>query len=225
MLFGISSPEQLNALTIASTHAIANTGTTSILIMDNADVVNKKITMRLITINLLDGRRVMSTHVCDITISGLPTVLVGHIVPHLAVASLIGIRPLCKARCTVTFNDDKCDVLYEGKVILWGWKDSTTDLWTLPINPGPMQTAHQRSAPVINCSLHVSDAAIHPGVDLATFTHSVKTRAYGVKFAHQSLGNPKISTLLKAFLKGCPNLSEKLILKYLNPSPVTANSS
>jgi hypothetical protein len=43
---------------------------------------------------------------------------------------------------------------------------------------------------------------------------------------HQSLCNPKISKLLKAvckgFLKGCPNLSEKLILKYLNPSPVTA---
>jgi hypothetical protein len=47
-----------------------------------------------------------------------------------------------------------------------------------------------------------------------------------VKFAHQSLCNPKISTLLKAvqrgFLKRCPNLSEWLILKYLNPSTATA---
>jgi hypothetical protein len=47
-----------------------------------------------------------------------------------------------------------------------------------------------------------------------------------VKFAHQSLCNPKILTLLKTvrrgFLKGCPNISEKLILKYLNPSPATA---
>ncbi len=38
--------------------------------------------------------------------------------------------------------------------------------------------------------------------------------------------DPKISTLLKAvrkdFLKGCPNLSEKLIFKYHNPSPATA---
>jgi hypothetical protein len=46
------------------------------------------------------------------------------------------------------------------------------------------------------------------------------------KFVHQSLCNPKILTLLKAvqkgFLKGCPNISEKLILKYLNPSPATA---
>ena len=38
--------------------------------------------------------------------------------------------------------------------------------------------------------------------------------------------NPKISSLLKAlrkgFLKGCPNLSEELVTKYLNPSPATA---
>jgi hypothetical protein len=66
----------------------------------------------------------------------------------------------------------------------------------------------------------------HPGVTLAAFTHLVRTRANRVKFAHQSLCNPKILTLLKAvrkkFLKGCPNLSEKLILKYLNPNPATA---
>jgi hypothetical protein len=58
------------------------------------------------------------------------------------------------------------------------------------------------------------------------FTHSVRTRANAIKFAHQSLCSPKISTLLKAvrrgFLKGCPNLSDQLILKYLNPSAATA---
>jgi hypothetical protein len=54
----------------------------------------------------------------------------------------------------------------------------------------------------------------------------VQTRANAVKFAHQSLCNPKISTLLKAtqkgFLKGHPNMTKKLILKNLNPSPTTA---
>ncbi len=47
-----------------------------------------------------------------------------------------------------------------------------------------------------------------------------------MKFVHQSLCNPKILTLLKAiqkgFLKGCLNISKKLIPKYLNPSPATA---
>ncbi len=69
-----------------------------------------------------------------------------------------------------------------------------------------------------------SDA--HDGIaHMASFTNSIKTRANGVKFAHQSLCNPKILTLLKAvrrgFLDGCPNLSEKLINKYLNTSPAT----
>jgi hypothetical protein len=63
-------------------------------------------------------------------------------------------------------------------------------------------------------------------VDVAMFTHSVRTRANAVKFSHQSLCNPKISSLMKAlrkgFLKGCPNLSEELVKKYLNPSPATA---
>ncbi len=90
-----------------------------------------------------------------------------------------------------------------------------------------MQSALPRLAPLFNRALHaITTPSVHDGVDLATFTHSIKTRANGVKFAHQSLCNPKISTLLKAvrqgFLDGCPNLSEKLILKYLNPSPATA---
>ena len=144
MLLGKPTPDQLNALTIASTHAIADTGATSIFVMDNADVVNKKVATRPLTINLPDGRRVMSMHTCDIVIPGLPIVIVGHVVPHLAVASLIGIRPLCKAGCTVTFDDNKCDVIYEGNVILRGFKDVTSDLWTLPINPGAMRTALQR---------------------------------------------------------------------------------
>ena len=61
---------------------------------------------------------------------------------------------------------------------------------------------------------------------VAMFTHSVHTRANTVKFGHQAMCNPKISSLLKAlwkgFLKGCPNLSEELVTKYLNPSPATA---
>ena len=63
-------------------------------------------------------------------------------------------------------------------------------------------------------------------MNVAMFTHSVRTCANSVKFSHQSLCNPKISSLMKAlqkgYLKGCPNLSEELVTKYLNPSPATA---
>ena len=214
--------DSLNAITIATTHAIADTGATSIFIMDGVDVVNKRPADTPLTINLPDGRKVKSSHVCDIAIPGLLKVLTGHVVPHLAIASLMGIRPLCNAGCTVTFDRDKCDVIYEGNVILRGFKNASTGLWTLPINA--TVSTLPRLAP-FDDRAHC-DIDIHPGVDLASFTHSVRTRANGVKFAHQSLCNPKISTLLKAvrkgLLKGCPNLSEHLILKYLNPSPATA---
>jgi hypothetical protein len=49
---------------------------------------------------------------------GLPMVVTGYIVPDLALALLVGICPLCKAGCRVIFDNDKCDVEYDGKVIL-----------------------------------------------------------------------------------------------------------
>jgi hypothetical protein len=69
-LFGCPMPQYLNALTIATTQAIANTGATSIFIMEGANVDNKHVTVRPLTINLPDGKQVQSTHVCDIVIPG-----------------------------------------------------------------------------------------------------------------------------------------------------------
>jgi hypothetical protein len=230
-LFGALMPQYLNAITIATNQAIPDTGATSIFIMEGADVANKRIAVKPLTINLPAGNQIQSTHVCDIQILGLPTILMGHIVPSLSVASLIGIQPLCKAGCTVVFDDKKCDVMYNGMVILRGFKDPSPDLWTLPIpkmvctNPEP--TVLPQSGPCIDCAPHLQLEAghNHPAITVAAFTHSVRTRANAVKFAHQSLGNPKISTLLKAvckgFLKGCSNMTETLILKYLNASLAT----
>ena len=121
-IFGALSHKVLNAITIDLQHAIAETGAMSIVIMDGVDVDNKRIATHPITINLPDGRKVMSTQVCDFNVLGLPTPLLGHIVPGLAVASLVGIRLLCKEGCKVVFDDEKCKVIYNDKVILQGYK-------------------------------------------------------------------------------------------------------
>jgi hypothetical protein len=232
-LFSSPMPQYLNALTIATNQAIADTGATFIYIMEGADVDIKCPATVPLTINFPDVKRVQSIHVCDIQIPGLPTVLTGHIVPSLCIASLIEIRLLCKAGCKIIFDNKKCDMVFDGVVILCGFKDPSTDLWTLPIPtkvctaPGP--TVLPQPGPCKSCAPHLpmDTSDTHTGVTLATFMHSVQTWANALKFAHQSLCNPKISTLLKAirqgFLKGCPNLSETLILKYLNPSLATAN--
>ncbi len=101
---------------------------------------NKRLTKKTLTINLPDGRKVKLTHKCNINIPGLPCTLTGPIVPTLAMASLIGIRPLCKAGCEVIFDDKKCEEVYEEEVILRGFKDASTDLWMLPIPTKGMQT-------------------------------------------------------------------------------------
>jgi len=134
-LFGAPNPQHLNAIAIATSQAIADTGATSIFIMEGTPCDNLQPAIRPLTINLPDGTKVKSTHTCDITIPGLPMVLVGHVVPKLSIASLIGIRVLCDAGCEVLFTKTNCDVWYKGKVILSGTKDPSTDLWTLPIGP------------------------------------------------------------------------------------------
>jgi hypothetical protein len=118
----------------------------------------------------------------------------------------------------VTFDNEKCEVIYNEDVILRGFKDPSTDLWTLPIKTSKMW-ADNTVLTIDQCEPRTGTKGdeVHPGVDIATFSHSIRTRGNGVKFAHQSLCNPKISTLLKAvrrgFLRGCPNMTEKLILK------------
>jgi hypothetical protein len=148
-LFEHASHEELNALTIAANKVIADTGATSIFIMEGVDVVNKRSATKPLVINLPDGCQVTSLHICNINILGLPAVLTGHIVLDLATASLIAIHPLCMARCCIIFDYNKCNVKYKGQVILRGLKNTPTDLWTLPITPEGMCAAQPRSASIL----------------------------------------------------------------------------
>jgi hypothetical protein len=118
ILYGNSKPQYLNAITIAMNLAVADMGATSIFVMDGVDVENKRLATKPLIVNLPDGRKIKLTHVCNINIPGLPIILTGHIIPDLKIASLIGIRPLCKVGCKVVFDNEKCDVAYKGNIIL-----------------------------------------------------------------------------------------------------------
>jgi hypothetical protein len=88
-------------MSFAATHAVADTGATSLFVMEGLKMDNVQIAMHPLSINLPDGAIVKSTHTCDVVIPGLPNVLTGHIVRGLTMASLIGIRILCNAGCAV----------------------------------------------------------------------------------------------------------------------------
>jgi hypothetical protein len=174
-------------LSITTNQAIADTGATSIFIMEGVDVDNKHIAKDPLTINLPDGKKVVSTRVCDIKIPGLPTMLTGHLVPSLKVASLIGIRPLYKTGCKVVFDNEKCEVIFNNKVILTGHKDPSTDLWTLLLptrrmwisltSDAVIMPTSPRPGPCIDCAPHPPKGLndTHPGVNVAAFTHLVQT--------------------------------------------------
>jgi hypothetical protein len=96
--------------------------------MEGTPVINKRITHFPLKVALADGRKVLSTHKCDVNIVGLPTILTGHIIPELSITSLFGIQVLTEAGCKVCFNKFKCTIWYNNKIILEGDKDKTTDL-------------------------------------------------------------------------------------------------
>ena len=190
---------------IETTYAIADTGATSIFIMEGVPVKNKRVASHPLTINLPNGAKVRSTHECDVMYPGLPVKLTGHIVPGLTISSLIGIRVLCEAGCNVIFNKNYCHIIYNGVIILRGHKDPKTDLWLLPILGHNADGTQCTPCPH---SLPGPSGTAKSSVHSAMFAHSITTRANKIKFQHQALCNPKISRLLKAtrrgFLKGCP---------------------
>jgi hypothetical protein len=53
-------------------HAITDLGATQIFVMNGTPVINKQPTMQPLRVALADGCQVMSTHMCDIQINGLP---------------------------------------------------------------------------------------------------------------------------------------------------------
>jgi hypothetical protein len=107
----------------------------------------------------------------------------------------------------VVFNNEKCEVIFNNKVILTGHKDPSTDLWTLTLPTKRMWTSptldavttptSPRPGPCIDRVPHPpkGQSETHPGVNVAAFTHLVRTRTNAIKFTHQSLCSPKISLL------------------------------
>jgi hypothetical protein len=93
---------------------------------------------------------------------------------------LMGIHILCKAGCVVIFTDTTCEVVYNTKVILRGFKDPPTDLRTLPMTPAAIfktsqdllarpVVAHTLACPLLGNGLvnqkktrHATMCRVHP---------------------------------------------------------------
>ncbi len=86
--------------------AVADMGATLLFLTKGAPSQNKRCAINPVIITLPDGHNIESTHVYNVMIPGLPSVLTGHIMPDMTTASFFGIRVLCNAGCQVLFDDN-----------------------------------------------------------------------------------------------------------------------
>jgi hypothetical protein len=154
--------------------AIADSGAMQIVVMEGTPVINKHKMTQPLKVVFANGRQVMSTHMCDVCIEGLPTILMGHIIPNLSIASLFGIWALTDAGCKVTFDRERCTVQYNGKIILSGWKDPATDLWALPLGSNGM-TSHHVHEGILPAAFVCTDIHAYLSTQIAFVTHTVQT--------------------------------------------------
>ncbi len=183
-----------NGLTISPALAVADMGTTLVFLTKGAPSSNKRIAINPISVTLFDRCTIISTHICNVIITDLLTVLTSQILPEMTTASLFGICIVCKAGCTVVFNNDKCRVIFNKKVILTGYKDPISELWTLPIlQNNELQTAHDAKHHQLPGTC-MDSTPLHA----INFSNHRMTKENNVKFMHQSLCNPLKSLMLVA---------------------------
>ncbi len=169
-----------------------------------------------LSITLPDGQKIKSTHVCNITIPRLPTIITGHIMPNMTTASIFGIRVLFKVGCKVLLNNNKCYVIYDGKVILTCYKDLTSNLWMLPTLPVMMPQTTLDAPHQSPLDLCMSDAPLR---HTAILLYHQTTKENNVKFMHQSLCNPPSHHYLQLSAK------DSSMVLHISPRKPSLNTS
>jgi hypothetical protein len=85
---------------------------------------------------LPNGEPVCSMHTCTLNIPSLPPgACAAHIIPGLALHSLLSIVTMCNAGCTITFMKVGCTIVYCGQTIVCSHKCTRTGLWMIPLTP------------------------------------------------------------------------------------------
>ena len=139
----LTAPE--NTINIPKDMAIAYAGATGDFLQPGPTAINIQPTDNLISIIIPDGKRITSTHECEIDLPELPSEAnKTHIVPGLAHTSLISIKMLRDAGCKVTYDEDAVKVYYKEKVVWKGQRkfDKTLGLTTQETNKTSKSTAN-----------------------------------------------------------------------------------
>jgi hypothetical protein len=169
--------------------AILDLGATSHFLTTYAPATNILPTATPIIARLPNGDQVHSTHTCTLNIPSLPPgARAAHIIPGLALHSLLSIITMYNAGCIVTFSKMGCTIVYHGRTIICGHKCTCTGLWMIPLTeittpPTPMPA----TSPIT--------------IKLAANVDITSLATKYAQYVHQLLCSPPAATLLLALEK------------------------
>jgi hypothetical protein len=112
-----------------------------------------------------------------------------HIIPGLALNSLLLVVTLCNAGCSVIFTKTGCTIIYHGCTIICGQKCMQTGLWMIPLTSHPTTTPTSKPT------------ALHPTIAIATNVDATSSAAEYARYIHQLLCSASAATLLHALDK------------------------
>ena len=121
-----------------------------------------------------------------------PNACTAYLLPGLA-HTLLALPQLCDNGCTVTFTKNGVEACIDGNTVLRGWRDTTSNLWRVPINDQKETEKHQFAANMMyDCA------------NLEQLTH----------FYHACCFSPVADTWInainKGYFQGWPNLTAKM---------------
>ena len=79
--------------------------------------------------------------------SNIPTpARMAYLFPHIN-NNLIAVSVLCNADCEITFDKNMVMVEHQGQAVIWGWWDTPTGLWHIPLIDIPAFTLPSNQTP------------------------------------------------------------------------------
>ena len=202
-------------INIAIDQATSDAGATGHFVLPGNPVKNTKPSTNQLTINLLDGYQINSTHTCQLDIPCLPAAeKEAHIVLGLALNFFVSIKVLCNTGYNVEYDTNKCRVIYKDKTVWNDNRETYTELWVLPLNPTP------------NFKISMDHVQSNPMKEVATNAYTITSKRFLIKYLHQCLFCPLQKTLLKAIVNDqfptWPGLTYTTVKKYPpNAAPAT----
>ncbi|KAL7478261.1 hypothetical protein ACHAW6_004033, partial [Cyclotella cf. meneghiniana] len=209
---GCANPPDLN------TTALLDTGANISLLHSDAPAQRSPTQLPIKCITQPKGTLV-TTETLLLHLTKLPTqARIAHRSPGIS-NNLLAASDLADAGCELFFHSNGCEVIYNGEIILRGWRDLNTRLWRVSL----LHDGSNRIVPPYTDTTDIYDvpenilanSAFHP-------IYECSNTSQLIHFYYATMGYPVISTWCKAidkgYFRGWNGLTSDRVRKFIKPS-------